>query len=1610
MPQPGAHLEANDIPLANFNLPPIETPLVTLSRDDALHGGEEDDEATSIPEPTLPPSPSKRGIVQTFKMAVVSAFGANESKTISRGPQGQEVVKIRKAKDVWEVEQKDFAERRLTESKDKWDSASLEGLTGWQKFGKKAERFFDRTWRAMGSENAHRAKEKNLGVELSGIAGIDTAISEEFHGFIDQEARKLVKEERNTKGKQFWGGVKDAWAEFRGTRRDLHKYEIKVTQQLRQKYDADPSNPDPIANPLYALINRDVAAREALAARVNESDLELLHQTNAGDKKMESIKFEGEKGKLVEDHLKKEVIGKAIEDFVTRRQRGENVTGIDAKLRRELDIHLQNYWHSDEFQDWRKTLSADQQQYLESTMTYASDVLLQTEELMLPAVLDNLEHYQGVNRLDFSMELALGTAQLSANTEETSDGFFSKERSSLNQELMDKLRQDIKVRGTEASNLYTSDVLQKGLKNELLQARADMVLKNEMFGALIGGLAGKGIATLARAGMSWLPAVGSAGVAGTFAGLKEWGRMGKMRATYGFGTANGLEFPIADKAIRSAEMRAADYHRVQLGSRTQKFLEAQSKLANGSADNDTILMSMIYAADSTARLKLNGERNINLLTASVDGPGGRGIFARELRVHDKARAALMGTLTGALSDNAKMQEIGDMMGLAAGDDHTLPALMQRLTDMQYKNLLAGTQVDGSLKTLITAGDKELMRAKTESILDRDKIFNGMRWKSSLKSAAVSGVVAGVAGWGLGSFFNHEETITSTLTENNEVVVVNHLLPTHEDALTTAQIFDNKGNVLAETHSWLPADTHLELAQDRIGGPDDLVSSYNLVTDNTKDQVLLHGIQFGAHGEITNQTELATEMAENNIKIAAHELAPVGWGEEAVPGTTEIDYTQWDNTLHYGDFPGEDIHGFFAQNINASLAAHPEIAASGETLAPVERITDVTGLGNFMRGMENWVYKQENFQVNQIEGYNRLLHSEDTMWSELTGHKEVISEWQSNSTDILHVPDLLATEEGNRRVVDLIHEAVRENPTGDIHHQFSDEAHRIAWEMSYWGDEAHIPDANETFTLLEYFGEIPTAPEPGDLYSVTPIENYITIDQDVVTTVPVHTTEVFTQTVPDMWTSLATIGYSRPLEEPMGKSLRHVVTPLIPYGPYGKRSRVEDEYKSYYPGKEPNWSLYHERRSPTLNANPEAILNLKQEADWYLNTKINSEYKARIENLASQTEPMSENVKAVICMPVAAHQEESNIYNTLTRYTNQVDGNGIKLDPSNYEIFIYLNHPTNKTPDGTEREILRFKKDFPDVPVRIVKETLKPENVLWGKIVGALNDTVLMRSQQRANASSPDFVMLTNDADMTAIAPTYIDTFVKELEKPENAHVDGLLGKLEWSTEAYDKYPVFHAATRFWQYIDNITRNGTIENGIKRPNIGSPGATFGIRASSYAGIGGYIPETGAGADQELSWMIKAARSGDNSRDLYQDNYPIKMINRAWLESSPRRGLDYYLKGQPIVNQWADWDERAKNSDSARERKFVDILGRGESLNNFSSERLESEINALLNLYGYDADTPVVKKALALLGVSFAKDTNGKVKLVNIDKLLTGLKDFKDQNRSQVKKANNQAPSN
>lgn len=1162
------HFGPHDGPEVHLLPPPPPEPLLpSLSRDEALYGGEDYEDNAETP-PITPPLPARRSPLTTLRATIAAAVGRHETNIITRDMFGQEVVKTLHSQDVTELENKAFAELQLSETKDKWNIKE-ENLTNWQKLGKGVERFFDRMWRGTATENLHRVKEYKHGLKLSATAGIEGAISAEFNAEIDRLARKRLDDERQGFWKKTFGKGKDLFQETFALERDLHKYKVDATAKLRAEFE---NNPLDTTNPLYHLINRDVAAREEVARRLSDTPLEILQESNQKNTKVESIKLEGPAGKKVETFLKEQIFSKVVDDALSRSVDRTQPFRVNDKLRVNLDKTLNDYFFSEDFQEWRKTLNPEQQAAFENSFTYASTILTQAEETLAPAVLDNADHYRSADRLNFDIELALGTTQYSANTEAKLENWGArKERASMNQQIWDQMRRQVKNQ-SESTYQFRADAVNQGLRRERILGAVDSIVRNEMVAAATGVLVGKSLVTSLRAGLGWVPFIGSA-VAGGVSATKEWGRLNRMRAQYGFEEAIGLSHPQSLNAKKSEQMRNVDYHRIELGRRVQQLSDMTEKLNTGSYTDADLLQTLGYLADSKARIRLSDHYGINLLTASKDTPEGRAIYQREVRLHDLARAAATSKAKEIIDNNRDlMQRLGDTIGLEnlqSGNGgipyHDTNGLINTLALSLEHNLETGTQIPTELQVALGS----LTISEAESIQARDQAFNKLRWTSSAVRGVTTGIIAGLATTGLGHFFgSHSETMASTHNVI-DLKVVDHALPTHIDDLGgIGHVTNPLTDESITMHVHLPAGTHLVVDPIRVGGPDDMETAYNLVGAN--NEVLVRGMQFNHDGQLQMSIEVRDALAHNHIEYEATPLSPITWeAASETTTTTEIDPSQWTHSLTYEQMGGSP-DAFFNNNINQLRLEHPEYA-------DIDNSTFINGLRYTLRGMENHIYNHSNVHINQIEGYPRDVHFRDSVW----GQEFVIAP-QADNTEITNLPDFIATAEGNERVMSLIHESIQQYNSTQT---FTDEAHRIAYEMSRIGTEDKVPDAEEIKVLVEYLGATSTpAPATEEVVNtIVPHDAWFTATESITTPVEIPIADTYTMSNIEWYNALIPTGFARPLEARNSKR------------PFNEIGHYSDEYgESIYPEEyDQNQTMYD-----FLENYPISEENLRTYSEYY----------------------------------------------------------------------------------------------------------------------------------------------------------------------------------------------------------------------------------------------------------------------------------------------------------------------------------------------------------------------------------------------------------------------------
>ncbi len=408
------------------------------------------------------------------------------------------------------------------------------------------------------------------------------------------------------------------------------------------------------------------------------------------------------------------------------------------------------------------------------------------------------------------------------------------------------------------------------------------------------------------------------------------------------------------------------------------------------------------------------------------------------------------------------------------------------------------------------------------------------------------------------------------------------------------------------------------------------------------------------------------------------------------------------------------------------------------------------------------------------------------------------------------------------------------------------------------------------------------------------------------------------------------------------------------------------------------------RSKTLLENPYAKLDQYKEVETYLE-KQGPVYMKKVRKMAAEMGEMRKECKLTISIPAAGHQEGKNIYESLKNYSMQT------ANPEEFEIAVFVNHPdVDKegkpvTPDETLNEIERFKKDFPNINIRVAYEVLPEEEAKIGHIRKLLSDAILVRQHARG-IDAPDLIMVSNDADNKGIDPRYIKTFIDKFEK--NPQVDGMLGQLDWDPESYQKIPAIQVGTRLFQYLSIIGRSRT-------DRMVSSGANSAYRASIFAAIGGYNDTKKGGEDIEIGQAIIAARDDDKKRFAFAGT-------ETRLFTSSRRAIHALAAGLAPIEQWI---QGFSAHDDEIRKLTLDTKGHVDYENKDTLAKLKKSFEFVINrtLEEYERgevlgkESAFYKKAIGMLGIKYKLDAAGNVVITNMSSLIKGLKKYQEEGK-------------
>jgi hypothetical protein len=389
---------------------------------------------------------------------------------------------------------------------------------------------------------------------------------------------------------------------------------------------------------------------------------------------------------------------------------------------------------------------------------------------------------------------------------------------------------------------------------------------------------------------------------------------------------------------------------------------------------------------------------------------------------------------------------------------------------------------------------------------------------------------------------------------------------------------------------------------------------------------------------------------------------------------------------------------------------------------------------------------------------------------------------------------------------------------------------------------------------------------------------------------------------------------------------------------------------------------------TLLKDSEAILDHVSEREEYFKHS-DPNYIKQLESLNGKiSEPMSKETKLVVCIPVAGHQEASNIYKTLESFSLQ-DAN-----PKEFEVLLFVNSPDTVMTEKKEEieqtmaEIQRAQKDFPELQIRAAQSFIPKEQVKIANIRKIGTDLALLR--QKISGVENDLILVSNDADNQGISEQYVDAFIKYFE--ENPEKEGAVGNLQFDPNAFIRFPAVEMGQELATLLDQV--------GFKNGNVMLFGGNSCMKGSIYSSIGGYPPGT---KEAEQEW------TGDKIRELRKKRSTLGFVSDAILTTSSRRGVATYVSGSKTQIGFGDQkQEEIMRSLDIESFPIFDYANR-EATTVLLGE-LEEVINKGVDAYEagdrLGKDAWYYKSNLERIGISYELDSESHIRITDMDKFI------------------------
>ncbi len=1167
------------------------------------------------------------------------------------------------------------------------------------------------------------------------------------------------------------------------------------------------------------------------------------------------------------------------EDELASKEKGSET--INNKIKELIKTYAATGMSEDAFREAKnKLIFAYDPAYAKEKSIYIDNLLDIANEVKA-----SLAHGEKLEMMDFDVELTLGKARESLNTEAKKSTF-------------DKFM---------TSKIMTATPLGQSAALIGVTAGAYSLTKTLTVGA-------------GRKAAKWFGFGAGLVAGGALEAAKEGSRLKRERAQHIRESAKGMKFE-EDDMERRKEM---EKNRYETKGATEMITNLEAGLAtvkNGNfskAELDAVLTNL---ADLEARIKLGDQKKIDLI--SYDGFEH---VEKDRMMMDLKRAELKVALRKNLADKATEFTAGE----------SVDAYIARLTAVESSVLLSGE-----------AG-----------IEAKDKVFTKLKRAKMAKAFARTVLIGGVVSFAVDevkSLFTEEDGLAEGIVKSLKGHMPNgikehvgdlHHKTTSIEALrrwimndTPRMPTDHMHEVvLGATHMHLPDGVELEKNAD---GTFDIVRG---------DEVLSNDIPlvFGADG---NLSQVSQDLLKQDDIYSNFAKSGKIWND--------TDYVNNAKDMHHviPDYMDNDSKEFDFNEQKLWWGGETD----GTPIDPAH-ITDHHNTGLDTKG--NFVFSTSH--MTEGGSFHKNIHLDAP---ELQADKKLtvlLSVSQGTQDHVFEVP----VDANGNAIIDKNSEMARllfktENGHAVFMGHYAQVAEVYATEDGV--EKAHV--------LATHIGR-----EAANLSDVTP---NVTLDipngSDYEPPIPVP------------------INPRRPLERGEYKKKGYeVVPPGIFYADKNPGAIIPLSYYfggSGFESSEAQRAQYEKDRCETLKQDPEASLDQFKEIDAYLE-KQDKEYVKELEAMAKEMGAMNAECRLSVCMPAAGHQEGDSIYQTLQNYSHQT------VEKNQFEIVIFVNRPEKDkhgnviNPDKTLDEINRFKKDHPDMNIRVAERVLPIKDAKIGHIRKIMNDAVLLRQYNRGQ-DAQELFMVSNDADNKGLSPEYIKNFISKFDN--NKDVDSLVGQLDWDPKSYIRNPLIHIGTRLFQFEGVQARQ-------KGYHFNSSGANFAFRASMYAGVGGYSGNLGGGEDTDFGAKISAARQGAKLKKPIA--YAGARASRLYT-SSRRAEMVMKNYGLAPIEQWdkgfSAFDDEVRKVNWENNGEVIDY--KDPATVKKLIKALETVINRTIDrtkAWNGSAEDATLKRSLRLLGVEYKVTGPHSIEITSATKLIKGLEQYQTEGLKTLEK--------